>query len=45
MQHLALVSIILRIIDIKVQGELREAPLLFVKMCELVLDLYNPFIT
>ena len=44
-QHLALVSIILQVFDIKVQGELSEAPLLFVRMCELVLDLYNPIIT
>lgn len=44
-QHLPLVSIILQIIDIKVQGEPREAPLWFVKICELVLDLHSPFIT
>lgn len=44
-QHLVLVFIILQIMDIKVQGELSEAPRWFVKMCELVLDLCNPVIT
>lgn len=42
-RYSALACIIHQIIDIKVEGALREAPL-FVRMCEIVLDLYNPFI-
>lgn len=42
-RYSALACIIHQIIDIKVEGALREAPL-FVRVCEIVLDLYNPFI-
>lgn len=44
-EHLATVSITLQVTDIKVQGELSEAPVLFARMCELALGLYKPFIS